>query len=483
MSEQSAIIAWFDAYERLGEIESARLNEAGLRPVPVRSMSEFEPLADSVQIVSIRVLDDPNPVAELRARLRSMGSSPLLVARVDRDRFDAVAAAIRCGADHVIASDDYSVAAWRLRGRVATVPARASRAFVFVDPVSQKLLALAQRVARAEIGVLVTGPTGAGKEVLARVIHEASPRAQGPFVALNCAALPETLIEGLLFGHEKGAFTGASASRAGLIEQAAGGTLFLDEIGEMPHALQARLLRVLQEREVTRLGASQVAKIDFRLVAATNRDLKEAIGRREFREDLYFRISSFRLHIPALCDRPGDIVPLASQFLARHAREGHVPVITDAAAAALLEYSWPGNVRELENVIQRALVLCSGSVIEPRHLLFDDAEVLDLLAGVDRSTGDPVLFDGPELPRSESLKSRASIRSDALTAGQGAPALESAVRASEYQAIMTAIRGTANRNEAAARLGISPRTLRYKLARLREPLSGGGMVALTEGVA
>ena len=483
MSEQSAIIAWFDAYERLGEIESAQLNEAGLRPVAVRSMSEFEPLADSVQVVAIRVVDDPNPVAELRARLRAIGAAPMLVARVDRDRFDAVAAAIRCGADHVIAADDYSVSAWRLRGRPAPSVARPSRAYVFVDPVSQKLLALAQRVARAEIGVLVTGPTGAGKEVLARVIHEASPRSHGPFVALNCAALPETLIEGLLFGHEKGAFTGASASRAGLIEQAAGGTLFLDEIGEMPHALQARLLRVLQEREVTRLGASSVSKIDFRLVAATNRDLKEAIGRREFREDLYFRISSFRLHIPSLCDRPGDIVPLASQFLARHARDGSGPVLTDAAAAALLEYAWPGNVRELENVIQRALVLCPGNVIEPRHLLFDDAEVLDLLAGVDRSTGDPVLLDGPDLPRIDPLKSRSAMRADPGLTAVSAPALESAVRASEYQAIMNAIRGTSNRNEAAARLGISPRTLRYKLARLREPLAGAGMVALSEGVA
>ncbi len=482
MSEQSAIVAWFDAFERLGDIEAARLNEAGLRPVVLKSMTELEALAESVQIVAVRVLDDPNPVSELKAKLRSAGLSPLLVARVDRDRFDAVAAAIRCGADHVIASDDYSVAAWRLRGKPAPVVSRPARAFVFVDPLSQKLLALAQRVARAEIGVLITGPTGAGKEVLARVIHEASVRVQGPFVALNCAALPETLIEGLLFGHEKGAFTGASQSRPGLIEQAAGGTLFLDEIGEMPHTLQARLLRVLQEREVTRLGGSQVAKIDFRLVAATNRDLKEAIARREFREDLYFRISSFRLHIPSLRERPGDIVPLASQFLVRHSREGQVPVITDAAAAALLGYSWPGNVRELENVIQRALVLCTGTKIEPAHLLFDDSEVLDLLSGGDRLGGSPFLADPSDYAPDEDSQPGSSPRAMVADPKPGSAGLESAVRASEYHAIMSAIRGSANRNEAAARLGISPRTLRYKLARLREPL-GGAMVALSEGVA
>lgn len=439
MSEQSAMIVWLDAVETPSRIELGRLAEAGWHVMPVRSIAEIEPLAGSAARIVVRVIDRLDQLADLRRRLETLNPRPELFARIDRDCFDLAIAAMRQGADHVIASDDFSLSAWRASNRIRSRQATPPRTFVFVDQASRNLLALAERVARAEIGVLITGPTGAGKEVLARVLHEASPRSKGPFVALNCAAMPETLIESMLFGHEKGAFTGAAQAREGLFEQAAGGTLFLDEIGEMPFALQSRLLRVLQERELVRLGGQQTIKLDFRLLAATNRDLKAAIAAREFREDLYFRISAFKLQIPQLRDRPGDILPLAAHFMTRHLSGLHGPILSPEAAAALVAYHWPGNVRELENVIQRALVLSGSGRIGYEHLIFDDVE-------------EPF----PGLATAASVGTAASIEG-----------LQSSVRATEYQAIMAAIRDSSSRNEAAARLGISPRTLRYKLARLR----------------
>jgi two-component system response regulator FlrC len=235
------------------------------------------------------------------------------------------------------------------------------------------LLALAQRVALANVTALIEGPTGAGKEVLARVLHESSARAKGPFVALNCAALPEHLIEDMLFGHEKGAFTGAVKEHHGMFEQAQGGTLFLDEVGEMPLNLQAKLLRILQERQIIRLGGDRTIDIDVRVVVATNKDLRAAIVTREFREDLYFRISTFKLRVPALRDRPGDILPLVARLLARHAPTDRVLSVNAQAQAALQAYSWPGNVRELENVVLRALVMCTDNTITLEHLMFDEA--------------------------------------------------------------------------------------------------------------
>ena len=232
------------------------------------------------------------------------------------------------------------------------------------------VLTQAAKVAPTETTVLLTGESGTGKEVVARFLHRGSRRADGPFVALNCAALPETLLESELFGHEKGAFTGAVTSRPGRIEQAAGGVLFLDEVGEMSPAVQAKVLRVLQEREFQRLGGTRPIKADVRVVAATNRDLATALARGEFREDLYYRLSVFEIRLPPLRERPEDVLPMAEAFLEEIGPAVGRPAagISRQAHEALLSYPWPGNVRELRNALERATILCDGGLITLEHL-------------------------------------------------------------------------------------------------------------------
>jgi two-component system response regulator FlrC len=269
---------------------------------------------------------------------------------------------------------------------------------------------------------------------------------------MNCAALPENLIEDLLFGHEKGAFTGALKEHRGLFEQANGGTIFLDEIAEMPYHLQTKLLRVLQERKITRLGATAPIDLDIRLVAATNKDLREAIENREFREDLYFRISAFKLRVAPLRERPGDILPLVAQFLATYGPADRTMQLTSEAMELLLQYPWPGNVRELENVVQRALVLASGDMITESDLMFDDVTArIEMVNAIENkpliSAHMPFLLNKENIDQID---------------------LSSAVKSSEYQAIMAAIEATSSRIEAAKKLGISPRSLRYKMAQFRE---------------
>jgi transcriptional regulator with PAS, ATPase and Fis domain len=219
---------------------------------------------------------------------------------------------------------------------------------------------------------MILGESGTGKELIARAIHEHSPaRKDNKFVAVNCAALPENLLESELFGHEKGAFTGATERRIGMFEYASGGTLFLDEIGEMPLSMQAKLIRVLQEREFTRLGSNKTIKTDVRVISATNRDLKELVEKRLFREDLYFRLSVFPIILPPLRDRREDILPLCRFFIEKHSKAmGYekYPNITKEAYDILMHYDWPGNVRELENTIERALVQSMGETIFPHHL-------------------------------------------------------------------------------------------------------------------
>lgn len=245
------------------------------------------------------------------------------------------------------------------------------RAMVACDPVTGGLLDLAARVARTDVTVFIKGPTGSGKEVLARAVHSASRRADKPFVAINCAAIPENMLEAILFGHEKGAFTGAAMANRGLIRAAEGGTLMLDEISEMPLGLQSKLLRVIQERQVTPLGSSAEVAVDIRIIATSNRDMAAEVRAGRFREDLYYRLNVFPLTTCALVARPEDIPALAVSLLRRHSPQGTHPMFTPDAIDLLSAHRWPGNVRELENVVQRALVLCDGLCICAEDIVID----------------------------------------------------------------------------------------------------------------
>ncbi|WP_444816295.1 sigma-54-dependent transcriptional regulator [Stutzerimonas frequens] len=322
---------------------------------------------------------------------------------------------------------------------------------VACEPASQQLLGLASRVAQSDSTVLISGESGTGKEVLARYIHQHSPRAGKPFVAINCAAIPDNMLEATLFGHEKGAFTGAIASQPGKFEQADGGTLLLDEISEMPLALQAKLLRVLQEREVERVGARKAIALDIRVLATTNRDLAGEVAAGRFREDLFYRLSVFPLAWPPLRQRPADILPLAERLLANHARKMRQPPARLSAAAqrCLIEYAWPGNVRELDNAVQRALILQQGGLIQPQDLCLT---VPGMLSG---GVAAPV-----SLPAcAESVPPIAEVAS----------ALGDDLRRREFQLIIDTLRAErGRRKETADRLGISARTLRYKLAQMRD---------------
>ena len=244
------------------------------------------------------------------------------------------------------------------------------KSIVAVDPEMVKTLGRCLRVAPTTTSVLITGESGVGKELVARYVHDNSTRIDGPFIALNCAAIPETLLESILFGHEKGSFTGASKTQAGKFEQANGGTLFLDEIGEMPAPLQAKLLRVLQDQMVEKLGSTELVPVDVRIVAATNRNLLQHVQEGLFREDLYYRLAVFPVHIPELRKRPQDILPLAEFFLTRYSKNvlRENMFLDEGAKKCLLAYSWPGNVRELENTLQRATLMTDDDRILEEHL-------------------------------------------------------------------------------------------------------------------
>jgi DNA-binding NtrC family response regulator len=241
---------------------------------------------------------------------------------------------------------------------------------VSADPRMNAVLELVAQVGPSRASVLITGESGTGKELIAEAIHLASPRAKAPFIRLHCAALSESLLESELFGHERGAFTGAVGRREGRFKQADGGTLFLDEIAEVSASVQVKLLRFLQEKSFERVGGNETLKVDVRIIAATNRDLAGEIKRGTFREDLFYRLNVVTVELPPLRDRRGDVPALASFFLRRYAAENgkKLDTFTDDALETLLEYRWPGNVRELENVVERAVVLCEASQIEKKHL-------------------------------------------------------------------------------------------------------------------
>ncbi|WP_415893358.1 sigma-54-dependent transcriptional regulator [Neptuniibacter sp. PT8_73] len=313
------------------------------------------------------------------------------------------------------------------------------------EPSSQQLLQLARRVAASDSTVLISGESGTGKEVLAQYIHNHSSRAKKPFIAINCAAIPENMLEATLFGHEKGAFTGAYASAPGKFEQADGGTLLLDEISEMDLGLQAKLLRVLQEQEVERIGGRKVIKLNVRVLATTNRKLDSYVAEGKFREDLFYRLNVFPLQWRPLRERSADIVPLAERLFSKYCQKMQRTsvALSDDVKRLMTDYSWPGNVRELDNVVQRALILQSGTEIGVADLMLNPEDI--------SQTAVPDV--NQETAQDEDLSGQL---------GEG-------VRQREFQLIIDALKATnGSRKEAAENLGISPRTLRYKLAKMRE---------------
>ncbi len=306
------------------------------------------------------------------------------------------------------------------------------------DPALKETMLAIQRAAATDATVLILGESGTGKELMARSLHQLSKRSKGPFVAINCAAIPEALLENELFGHEKGAFTGASGRKVGKAELAHHGTLFLDEIADLTPPLQAKILRLVQERQFERVGGVQTLTIDVRVVAATNRDLKEAVAEQRFREDLYFRLSVFPVEIPPLRRRRGDILLLADAFLARYAHElGRRGLkLAETTRRALLDHPWPGNVRELQNALERAAILCDGVEIRPEHLRLGSGG------------GGPALGDVVDLTGTL----------DAVA--------DRARELAEREAIRLALAGCADRAAAAERLGVSPGVLGRKMKAL-----------------
>lgn len=342
------------------------------------------------------------------------------------------------------------------------------------------VLSRCQRVAATNATVLLTGESGVGKDVFARQIHLQSPRANKPYVAINCAAIPETLLESTLFGYERGAFTGANKTQEGKFEAANGGTLFLDEIGDLPIELQAKLLRVIQDRMVERLGSNKSLEVDVRIVAATNRDLASQVSSGKFREDLYYRLAVFPIAIPPLRERMDDVVPLAELFLERYGQTmGRVGLtLSEAAKSAMSSHTWPGNVRELENAVQRALLMADGTTVEPEHL-----ELRSSAGGT--SLGAPAT-SAPTWPASAEVDSSDSSSESSPGAGLAAgvglsprsagaefasstPIEMASLEVVEREHILRVLKSTGgNRKKAIDILGISERALRYKLKDYKE---------------
>ncbi|MEO8466675.1 MAG: sigma-54 dependent transcriptional regulator [Gammaproteobacteria bacterium] len=390
----------------------------------------------AVDLIVSDVQMQPIDGRELLRRLQQRPSAPPVLLMTAYGTIDQAVAAMRDGAvDYLVKPFEAEELERRVAryARPAAAAARGGSEPVAEDPRSRALLALALRVAQGDVTVLLHGESGTGKEVLARFIHSHSKRNAGPFVAVNCAAIPEQMLEALLFGYEKGAFTGAQARSVGKFVQANGGTLLLDEVTEMDLNLQAKLLRVLQEREVEPLGANKPLSLDVRVIATSNRDLEQAVRDGTFREDLFYRLSVFPLKIPPLRERSGDVAALAQRFL--EARSGSPRPLSAEAVARLATHHWPGNVRELENVMQRALLLSEGEPqIEAHHLGLADSPVHDAQG----ATCPPGADLAGELWEEETRRIVA-----ALEMNHGV------------------------RTKAAEQLGLKDRTLRYKLQKMR----------------
>lgn len=367
---------------------------------------------------------------------------------------------------------------------------------VYGDPQTANLLSIAKKVALSDATVMITGPSGSGKEVLSRFVHNNSNRKKGPFVALNCAAIPETMLEATLFGYEKGAFTGAVQSCPGKFEQAQGGTILLDEITEMDLNLQAKLLRVLQEKEVERIGSRKTIDLDVRVIATSNRDLKTAVSQGKFREDLYYRLNVFPLKWLPLAKRKLDIIPIAEYMLSKFSKEQKVTLktLSQEAKDKLFAYDWPGNVRELDNVIQRAMII-ANDVIDANDLIFDDSdmyrqEIESEENSLDENSNDQLFNNTNDVRQPFGIDSSYIEVSDTVSFNSSEDNLISnnicqdeninmsnfdieslgdKLKHQEYKIILDAlIEFDGSRAKVSEKLGINPRTLRYKIAKMKE---------------
>jgi len=336
------------------------------------------PVMDGMALLArLREQDRELPVivatafGEVSAAVEAMraGASDFLTKPIDID-------VLTLSIERCLASRALRVESDNLRRQLREKIGEGIQGLLGASPVMQKVYRVARQVAGSRATVLVTGESGTGKGELARAIHALGPRAKAPFVSLHCASIPETLLESELFGHERGAFTGADRRRIGRFEQASGGTLFLDEVGEIPASMQVKLLRVLQERAIERVGGSETLPVDVRLVAATNKDLVKEVSEGRFREDLYYRLNVVHVEMPPLRLRGADVLVLANHFLDRFARDNHKSLegLTEAARSKLLGHRWPGNVRELENAVERAVVLSEGTLVDADDLPFDTAQ-------------------------------------------------------------------------------------------------------------
>ena len=414
--------------------------------VEALKLLEAQPVSIVVSDVRMMPMDGIALLKEIRSRFPHL-PVVLMTAFADVDR---AVEAMRSGACDFLLKPFEPKALLEHVARYRLPEALDDDRVIATDPMSRNLFALATRVAQTDTTVLLTGESGVGKEVVARYIHNHSARRNGPFVAINCAAIPDSLLEATLFGYEKGAFTGAQQAQAGKFEQAQNGTLLLDEVTEMPLGLQAKLLRVLQEREVERVGGKKPVALDIRIVATSNRDMAEAVNKGILREDVYYRLNVFPLLIPALRQRPEDIVPLARHFLVEHGGRSGRPGLrlSPAAEAVLVAHAWPGNVRELENVMQRAVILAAGDVVE--------ADALHLSAGV---------FASGAVRQSVAIE----VPAAAVTAVPPDGQKSENMRDLEREHILETLSSVGgSRKLAGERLGMSERTLRYKLKQYRD---------------
>ena len=410
-------------------------------------------------------MDGLQVLSEVRARHPAL---PVLLMTAYGD-VDKAVAAMRGGAcDFLMKPFEPNVLLEAIRRYAARPPSTEDT--IAEDPRTRNLTTLALKVAETDATVLLTGESGTGKEVFARYIHNHSARRQHAFVAINCAAIPENLLEATLFGYEKGAFTGAQSAQPGKFEQAQGGTILLDEISEMPLALQAKLLRVLQEREVERVGGKKPVELDIRVLATSNRDMMKEVAQGKFREDLYYRLNVFPLEIPSLRERPGDILPLARHFLAMHGgRMGRSVFFSPEAEALMQQYHWPGNVRELENTLHRIIILTDGDYVQPETIRLCLPHWHDAPSASSGAISGPAFSREAVLPASTAATNlphgQAEAAGAASVAADGRPAN---MRDLEREHILATLRECqGSRKLTVEKLGISERTLRYKLQQYR----------------